>query len=40
MVPLAKVPSPKVLNDYHPMALISLVIKGFERIVRMSLLFA
>ena len=38
VVPVAKVPSPKVLNDYCPMALTSLVMEGFEHIVKRSLL--
>ena len=38
MVPVAKVPSPKVLDDYRPVALTSLLMKGFERIVKRSLL--
>lgn len=38
VVPVAKIPSPKVLNDYRPVAVTSLVMKGFERIVRKSLL--
>ncbi|KAG7499465.1 hypothetical protein JOB18_039315 [Solea senegalensis] len=38
IVPVAKVPSPKTLNDYHPVALTSVVMKSFERIVKKSLL--
>ena len=38
VVPVANVPSPKMLNDYRPVALTSPVMKGFERIVKRSLL--
>lgn len=38
IVPVAKVQSPQVLNDYHLVALTSLVMKGLERIAKGSLL--
>ena len=38
IVPVAKIPSPKELNDFRPVALTSLVMKGFEKIVKRSLL--
>lgn len=38
VVPVAKVPSPKVLNDYGPVVVISLVMKGFQKIAKRSLL--
>ena len=38
VVPVAKVPKPKELKDYRPVALTSLVMKGFEKIVKKSLL--
>lgn len=38
IVPVAKVQSPQVLNDYHLVALTSLVMKAFERIEKGSLL--
>lgn len=38
IVPVAKIPSPKGLNDYRPVALTSLVMKGLEKIVKKSLL--
>lgn len=38
VVPVAKVSSPKGLNDYRPVALTSLVMKGFEQIVKRGLL--
>ncbi len=37
VVPVDKAPSPKVWND-HPVALTSLAMKGFERIVKRSLM--
>lgn len=37
IVPVAKVPSPKGLNDYCPVALTSLAMKGLEKIIKRSL---
>jgi len=34
IVPVAKSASPKELNDYRPVALTSLVMKSFERLIR------
>lgn len=38
IVPVAKVSSPKTLNDYRPVALTSVVMKSFEHMVKKSLL--
>ena len=37
-MPVAKVKSPKALNDYRPAALMSLVLKTFEHIVEYEIL--
>ncbi len=39
IVPVAKVPSPKNLNDYGPVALTSVVMKSFEHLVKKNLFF-
>ena len=38
MVPVAKGPRPKALNDFRPVALTSVVMKSFERLVKEELL--
>ena len=38
IIPVAKTKSPKVLNDFRPVALTSLVMKTFEKIVKQDIL--
>lgn len=40
IAPMAKVPSPKGLNDYWPATLTSLVVKELEKIVKRILVMS